>query len=328
MGHGFGGGIWGEAMHEEFKAALSGTQAIVHSRASNLYATLDNDDYFSYGGSIAIGVRRVDGGGSPPFYVSDLRTPGRERHVTLERFMGQELRSRYLNPAYVRGMMDEGYAGARHIWQGVEHLWGWQVVYPEAVDAAKWTEMHEVWLKDRFELGVEEWFSEHNPHARQGIAARMLEAIRKGYWDAPDELRQELAEIYVTEVAQHDVSCDTLTCDNPELQLFVREYADAVDAETVAQWTDAVQQATGRTVEDAAAQRRADLEFWHGPPPEQPPKADTGEVEGFVMEEVHHHHDHHAHPHDHPTRPAAWGLALLALLAFGGGATVRALGRV
>ncbi len=179
MGHGYGGGVWGQPMEREFRSALSGTEAIVHTRASKIYSTLDNDDYFSYGGSIALGVRTVDGGSSPPFFVTDLRTPGQEKHETLERFLGQEFRSRYLNPEFAKAMMEEGYAGGRHVWKAAEYLWGWQVVYPETVDGAKWTELYEVWMKDRYDLKMGKFFEEHNPYAKQGISARMLETIRK-----------------------------------------------------------------------------------------------------------------------------------------------------
>ena len=69
-----------------------------------------------------------------------------------------------------------------------KYLWGWQVVYPETVDGAKWTELYNVWMKDRYDLKMDEFFDEHNPYAKQGISARMLETIRKGYWDAPQEV--------------------------------------------------------------------------------------------------------------------------------------------
>jgi cobaltochelatase CobN len=119
MGHGYGGGRWGVPMETELRAALAGTEAIVHSRSSRLYGTLNNDDFFSYGASIALGVRRVRGGGaSPPLYVSDLRTPGKERHERIERVIGAELRTRYTHPEFVAAMRDEGYAGAREVWKG------------------------------------------------------------------------------------------------------------------------------------------------------------------------------------------------------------------
>ena len=291
MGHAYGGGLWGVPAREEFRAALADTDTIVHSRASNLYATLDNDDYFSYGGSIALGVRRVNGGGrSPDFYVTDLRRDGEERHEPLERFMGQELRSRYLNPEFAGQMMQEGYAGGRHVWKAVDYLWGWQVVYPEAVDAAKWQEMHEVWINDRYDLGIESFFEEHNPYARQGIASRMLEVVRKGYWDAPTQTRAELVEAYVDSLVRHGPACDHLSCDNPELQQFVRKTAASVglDSQRIEAAMDNIERATGRSIEAALAERTADKVRWHQPPPE--PAVSAGEspdketsVSGYKM---------------------------------------------
>ncbi|RJP33424.1 MAG: cobaltochelatase subunit CobN [Candidatus Omnitrophota bacterium] len=297
MGHGYGGGIWGQPMEREFRSALKGTEAIIHTRASKIYSTLDNDDYFSYGGSIALGVRTVDGGASPPFFVTDLRTPGQEKHETLERFLGQEFRSRYLNPNYANAMMEEGYAGARHVWQAAEYLWGWQVVYPETVGDAKWTELYEVWMKDRYDIKMEEFFEEHNPYARQGISARMLETIRKGYWDAPQDIVDDLTKIYVEQVAKHDVACDHLTCDNPELQDFIREKAERIPSlapEVVATWIQNVETATGKTIDEARQQRIADRQTWHRPQAiqemdqtkESEANSNTPQpVEGYVMEE-------------------------------------------
>ncbi len=306
MGHGYGGGIWGDPMEREFRDALRETEVIAHTCASKIYGLLDNDDFFSYGGSIALGVRTVDGGESPPFFVTDLRTPGREKQERLERFLGQEFRSRYLNPDFAQEMMDEGYAGARFIWTGAEYLWGWQVVYPEAVDGAKWTELYEVWMKDRYDLQIDEFFEEHNPHAKQGIASRMLEVIRKGYWDASQEIVDDLTKIYVEQVAKHDVACDHLTCDNPDLQNFIREKADQIpslDPETMAAWINNVETATGRTIDEALTKRIADRQNWHraqeiqemNRPQENEADANAPQpVQGYVMEE----HEYAASPRD------------------------------
>jgi len=294
MGHAYGGGLWGVPARQEFRAALADTDTIVHSRASNLYATLDNDDYFSYGGSIALGVRRANGGGrSPDFYVTDLRRAGEEHHEPLERFMGQELRSRYLNPEFAGQMMQEGYAGGRHVWKAVDYLWGWQVVYPEAVDAAKWQEMHEVWMNDRYDLGIEAFFEEHNPYARQGIASRMLEVVRKGYWDAPAQTRAELVDAYVDSLVRHGPACDHLSCDNPALQQFVRETAASagLDPQRVQAAMDTIERATGRSIEAALAERTVDKVRWHQPPPEpakaagEAPPAAEQSVTGYRMVE-------------------------------------------
>lgn len=317
MSHGYGGGQWGEPMEAEFRAALRGTEAIVHTRASSLYATLDNDDYFSYGGSIALGVRSVDGGRSPPFYVTDLRRPGREEHVTLERFMGQELRSRYLSPDWMRAVMEEGYSGARHVWKGVEHLWGWEVVYPEAVGPAKWQEVHEVWVEDRHGLGLEAFFERESPHARQAIAARLLEVVRKERWDPDDATRRALVEAFVGNVERHDVSCDHLTCDHPELTEFVRaeaERLEAVPADALARAIERIERAAGRTVAEALARRQADKADWHAAPAAEAAAAAGAQVSGLKMtEEV----VREAGGAPAAPPPAGAALALLALAALG-----------
>ncbi|WP_072396054.1 cobaltochelatase subunit CobN [Hyphomicrobium sp. CS1GBMeth3] len=297
MGHGYGGGIWGESAEDEFRAALKDTDLILHSRASNLYATLDNDDYFSYGGSIALGVRRANGGGaSPAFYVSDLRKSGAEKHEPLQRFLGQELRARYLNPEYGSEMMREGYAGARHVWQAVDYLWGWQVVYPEVVDAAKWEEMHAVWIEDRNELGLEAFFEQHNPYARQGIAARMLEVVRKGYWQPSEATTRSLLKTYIESVIRHGPSCEHLSCDNPELQRFAEQTAahlGVVTPQQRDQFLTSIETATTTSIEVALSQRAADKTRWHRQP--QTPdrvardvastEGDTRPVTGFELEE-------------------------------------------
>lgn len=293
MGHGYGRGVWGQDMETEFRDALAGTQRIIHTRSSKLYATLDNDDYFGYGGSIALGVRRVDGGNSPPMLVTDLRTPGRERHEPIERFLGQEFRSRLLNPEYIKGMQNEGYAGAREVWKSTEYLWGWQVVYPETVGAEKWQELHEVWLMDRYKLGLEEFFRKNSPHAREAMAGRLLEVARKGYWNPNKKTRDELATIFVQSIVESGVACDTLTCDHPELQTFIKDIAETsagLDPGLIDKWLKQVEVATGKKLDDRLAQRQSDKAAWHDPAhletTENPVPAANSQVRGYVIEEV------------------------------------------
>lgn len=319
MGHGYGRGTWGQSMETEFRSALSGTQRIIHTRSSKLYATLDNDDYFGYGGSIALGVRRVDGGKSPPMLVTDLRTPGQERHEPIERFLGQEFRSRLLNPEYIKGMQSEGYAGAREVWKSTEYLWGWQVVYPETVGGEKWQELHEVWLKDRYQLNLDEFYKKNSPHAREAMSARLLEVARKGYWNPSKETLDELATIYVESVAESGVACDTLTCDNPELQAFTKgiaEVADGLDPTLVSRWLDHVEVATSKKLDERLVQRQSDKAVWHDPgnlsSEGEIGQPANSQVSGYKMEET----QTQAEPTlREPESPeAVWGLMFVACI--------------
>ena len=140
LSHMYGQGFWGNKVRNEelgvksdedvsltiFKNVLSGSKVAVHSRSGNVYATLDNDDFFQYLGGTAMAIRAVDGK-TPEVYVTNMSNPKMPKQETLEKFMGREMRSRYLNPEWIKAMMKEGYAGARFINEVTANLWGWQV---------------------------------------------------------------------------------------------------------------------------------------------------------------------------------------------------------
>lgn len=204
LGHLFGQGFWGartvgngadpDLATSVFKEALKGTKGVVHSRSSNVYATLDNDDVFQYLGGAAMAVRQVDGK-TPGVLISDLSDPRQGKTVSFERFVGQEMRSRYLNPKWIKEMLAEGYAGARFVKQVTDNLWGWQVTVPEAIDGTKWQEMFEVYVQDRYKLDVRKKFeAAGNLRAYQAMVDRMLVAVDKGYWKASEAATKELRD--------------------------------------------------------------------------------------------------------------------------------------
>ena len=45
--------------------------------------------------------------------------------TSMDKFIGTEFRSRYVNPTWIEGMKKEGYAGAGEMRAFVEYLWGW-----------------------------------------------------------------------------------------------------------------------------------------------------------------------------------------------------------
>ncbi|MEW6675695.1 MAG: cobaltochelatase subunit CobN [Nitrospirota bacterium] len=234
MSHLYGQGFWGEKVQNTenkkhnaedisltlFKNALSGSKIAIHSRSGNVYATLDNDDFFQYLGGTAMAIRAVDGK-TPEVYITNLSNPKMPKQETLEKFMGREMRSRYLNPGWIKAMMREGYAGARFIDRVVGHLWGWQVTVPEAVDSAKWNEMYETYVLDRNELNIKDMFRQSkNMWAYQSIVARMLESVRKDYWKPDKEIIETLAKEYADTVREVGLACCDHTCNNPLLTRF------------------------------------------------------------------------------------------------------------
>ncbi len=228
MSHPFGQGNWGgdsatgqmnaDLRRDVFRQALSGSKIALHSRSSNLFATLDNDDFFQYLGGTALAIRSVDGK-TPEVMVADLSNPRHPRHATLEKYMGQELQSRYLNPRWVDSMLREGYAGTRFINRTVDYLWAWQVTVPDVVDASKWQRMYDTYVADRHGLHVRERFVQSgNLKAFQSITDRMLSAIERGYWQPPEAVRKRLQQENTRAIADASVACSADACSRATLR--------------------------------------------------------------------------------------------------------------
>ncbi len=306
-GHLFGQGFWGDgdaAGHKGIgvdllKNALSGSKIAIHSMSTNLYATLDNDDFFQYLGGTALAIRSVDGK-TPEVYVTNMANPRRATQETIEKTMGREMRSRYLNPVWIKAMMNEGYAGARFVDKVVEHLWGWQVTVPEAVDAAKWQEMYETYVLDRNGLDIRKMFREtKNLHAYQSIVARMLEVVRKDYWKPEEAVVEKLAEEYAKTAIDVGLACCDHTCNNPLLTKYTSNVLVSVPGlksldngfmKALRDMKEPARTSASSAQNAAQAGRQnpspADLRKKTQAQPSQAPGGKTQMVEGLQMEEV------------------------------------------
>lgn len=253
MGHGFGNGYWGEPMQDVFKLALEDVEKVVHSSSTMLYGALDNDDFFMYMGGLAAAIEEVDGN-SPELLVTNTRNPSRPEMSSIDKFIGMEFNSRYVNPNWIQGMQAEGYAGARTMVEFVEYLWGWDATVTDVIDDRMWQESFEVYVQDKHELDMDAFFDNNSPYAFQDMSARMIETIRKDYWQADQQTLTELLEALVDSVDQHGISCSDITCGNPRLLEYVlvegeRAGLDGVD---LANFRQAVEAAIQANIEELA----------------------------------------------------------------------------
>jgi cobaltochelatase CobN len=189
---------------------LKGTSAAVFSRSSNLRGLLDTDHPFEYLGGISKAVKYLDGS-NPQLYISNMRDPNKARLETAEAFMAKELRAVYQHPNWMKEMQKEGYAGTLQMLNTVNNFWGWQVMDRNVVRDDQWQEFHESYVNDRHKLGMRQWFEKSNPTALAQIAERMLEAIRKDYWQADEQTKRELVQTYQEIASKHDVHTDNET---------------------------------------------------------------------------------------------------------------------
>lgn len=213
---------WGQQAPEGidlYAKQLSGTDIALFSRSSNVYGMLSSDDPFQYFGGLALAIRNIDGK-SPDMMISNLRDAKNSKAEDAANFLAKELRTRNFHPRWVEEMKKEGYSGAVTMAASVSNLFGWQVMDPNLVRDDQWQEMYEVYVQDKLQQGLNEWFEDVDPKAQAMIIERMLEATRKEYWQADTETLKNLIKRYQELVNQHD-----LVVDNEKLREYITAQA-------------------------------------------------------------------------------------------------------
>ena len=103
----------------------------------------------------------------------------------------------------------------------VQNTYGWNVMKPEVIDRELWDDIYQVYVQDRFGLGIREYFEKQNPAALEEMTAVMMETVRKGMWKASDQQLQAIARLHTELVGRHQPSCSDFVCNNAPLQDFI-----------------------------------------------------------------------------------------------------------
>lgn len=273
---------------------LRGTEVAIMSRSSNLHGVLSTEHPFEFLGGLSAAVRHLDGK-APQLLISDLRS--QEMKTTgLARFLSNEMRARYLNPQWIEAMQKEGYAGTLEVLSMTNNLFGWQAVDSSTVRDDQWQALFDTYINDTRDLGINEWFENHNPTAQAQILERMAEAIRKDYWEATDETQRALAKRWQELEEQFEVDTGA-----PLTRRYIAQLAQGFGL------------TAALAPQDAAAIRPSTPT----PSPEVSDRASNAEespqenVQGQVLEVV-------ESPSEEDSR-RYWALALMLLLIFSGG---------
>jgi cobaltochelatase CobN len=226
-------GAWGEKIDGLYEQAIQGTEALVRNWASNMTSQLSNHHAYEYLGGLSMAVKKLTGK-EPEAFIADVRDPDGARMRGFNEVLATSFRSELLNPAWIAGMKAHGYAGAGHAAELVKNTFGWSVTRGDAVSDSTWNEIYAVYVEDKLELGVREWMDTANPHALQEMVATMLEASRKGYWQADAKTVAHLASTYRESVARHGDSNGLVSGGNKALEEYAGRYATAPGTSTLA----------------------------------------------------------------------------------------------
>ncbi len=254
LGHSFSAKGFGTPVQSVFRDLLSDVENTYLGRSSNLYGLIDNNDAFDYLGGLSLVVETLTGQ-APNNFVLNHADPNNIKAQPLALALRQELRGRFLNPEWLKGLMKHDYAGARTMGsEFLEYLWGWQVTNPTLVGDWAWEEVKSVYVDDRYNLQLDDFLEQgHNVHVKSNMLAIMLVAIHKGFWQADLNTRQQLASEFARLVQQNGLPGSGHTApDNPMLE-WVQQYLPD-NAQQALQ--EVIQQALG---EPKSAQEEARL---------------------------------------------------------------------
>ena len=300
-----GQGKWGVPVKKAFSENLRDVDIAVHSRSTNVIGVIDTDDFFMYLGGMSLAVKNITGK-APDTMVTMHRKKDELMVEDVAKTIGREMRTRYLNPQWIKGMQKDNYAGARQMADFAENLWGWQVTVTDAVGEDKWQQVFEVYVEDKYDMDIAEFFNEHSPWAYQSMTARMLETVRKEYWKPAESVIKKLAVEYATNVVKKGVACCDHTCNNPmlnEMVMNIISVPGVMTPEMVQQFKLAIEKMAKKSLEQQTADRKQLLATLGEAPGEKSPKAEQAkqeqttpqnktddskqaEVEGYKMEDM------------------------------------------
>ena len=227
MGNMYSKNYWGDTNSLVFLRALSNSDTIITSRNTNQYGVLDNDDFFDYWGGLSMAVENVSGK-SPKMKVLMYADKNNAYISSLEEVMYKEIAARYDNPNWIKGMMNEGYSGARYMSNKfVSNLYGWQVTRPAAVSDDLWNRVYNTYYNDKYGLGVKEWLmSGNNAYSLISMSGTMLTSIQEGYWNADEATIRDIANTWAQATVKNGVACCDCSCGNIAMMQWAVQYVN------------------------------------------------------------------------------------------------------
>lgn len=190
--YGYARGDRGISLRDEFMRRFGRVEVTVKNMPDREIDLLDCDDVYQYLGGMNAFVRAygrkdaisVMGDGSDPDRIRIRDTANECKYV---------FRSKIMNPKFMNGLKEHGYRGAAELAGVTEFVMAWDAT-SDIVEDWMYEDMAERFLFDR---DTREWMEDVNVHAMMNIINRLQEAIGRGLWDATDEMRERLKDLYL-----------------------------------------------------------------------------------------------------------------------------------
>lgn len=190
--HAYGAKTSGTFVPELFSRRLASLDVTVKNEDNREVHMLNSDDFNSYHGGMIAAVRSLKGE-VPRSYSGDSSNRQQVKLRSLEEEFKRLFRGETMNPKYIEGMKQHGYKGASDLAGVVAHCYEW-----DATSAVMEDWMYQG-LAEKYALDrdMQEWMKEVNPWALQRIVEKLFEAEQRGLWNADEQTKRELQQIYL-----------------------------------------------------------------------------------------------------------------------------------
>jgi cobaltochelatase CobN len=133
-------------------------------------------------------------GRAPKRYFGDTSDPAHARVRDLKEEALRVFRTRVVNPKWIDRITQHGYKGGLELAATVDYLFGYDAT-ADVVDDWMYEEVARTYVLD---AEMQAFFARSNPWALKDMSARLLEAMSRGLWAAPEPAtRQALEAAYL-----------------------------------------------------------------------------------------------------------------------------------
>ncbi|MDD1728041.1 MAG: cobaltochelatase subunit CobN, partial [Methanospirillum sp.] len=191
-GYAYGRDNYGKASHDQLIEQLKTVDVTFNKTATDEYDLLGCCCYFGTHGGMTIAAETVKGHKIATYY-GDTRDPESVEVRTLAEEINRVVRTKLLNPKYIEGLKEHGYAGASELSRRIGRVYGWDATTGQ-VDDWIFDDIARTFMLDERN---HRFFEENNPYALEEIGRRLLEAHQRGVWKADPEVIEGVKNSYL-----------------------------------------------------------------------------------------------------------------------------------
>ena len=180
----------GQSQKEIFEANLKKVDILSQVRNTADYSIIDLNHYYEFFGGLSKAIENIKGA-KPLMLVTDstasaIYTDDARKAIEIG------VRTRLLNPKYFNDILKHKVHGAQHIARQMENLIGLAATTKQ-VGTWIFEEVKDTYLDNQRIFSL---LKENNQFAAMDIIKRLLEAEKRGYWQAKEEDLEQVTKLY------------------------------------------------------------------------------------------------------------------------------------